>query len=405
MNSKEPMVRYNARLHSRCQWASQRLGLQLPVDSAERKSRRADPIHHPRIAADDMSENNTNTLILVTGGSGFISLHCIAQALNQGYKVRTTVRSKAKESNVLAGLKNAQPPVNLERLEFVVADLLSDEGWTAATTGASLVLHVASPFPASTPEHEDDLIRPAVDGTLRVLKAAKAAGSVKRVVVTSSIASISYGTPLKQGQSYTEEDWSDTQGRGSVIPAYPKSKTLAEQAAWEYIKTEGSPMELATVNPGGVFGPPLLIPTESTTCSIVKQMLEGALPAVPNITFGMVDVRDVAALHLLAATKPEANGQRYVCVAGPSVSLRQMAQMLRDGLGTKASRAPTMILPNFLVRVVSVFMKQLKSVVPDVGVVKEYDNSKARALGWEPRSNDEAIISCGQALLDAGDVK
>ena len=343
-------------------------------------------------------------LILITGGSGFVSLHCIAQALAQGYRVRTTVRSKAKEQNVLNGLKNAKPPVDTSKLEFCIADLLKDEGWTEAAAGASLVLHVASPFPGEQPAHEDDLIKPAVEGTLRVLKAAKAAGTVKRVVVTSSVAAVSYGT-VNKNTPYTEADWSDPDGKGAPITAYAKSKTLAEKAAWNFIKEQGGEMELATVNPAGIFGPPLLIPTESTTCGIIKQMLEGKLPAVPNITFGLVDVRDVAALHLLAATKPEAAGQRYVCVAGESVALSGIAGMLKKDLGTKASKVPTRTLPNFLVKFLGLFMAQLKLIANEVGMVKQFDNSKARSIGWTPRSNNEAIVSCGQALLDAGNIK
>ena len=346
--------------------------------------------------------SNADTLMLVTGGSGFVSLHCIAQALAAGYKVRTTIRSNGKKQNVLQGLKNAQPPVDTSNLSFVNADLLKDAGWSEAVKDVSIVLHVASPFPAVQPRDENEVIRPAVDGTLRVLKAAKAAGTVKRVVVTSSTAAICYGTTYTSDKIYTEKDWSDPEGKGSPITPYAKSKTLAERAAWDFIESEGGEMELTVVNPVGVFGPALLLPNESTTCDIIKQMLQGKLPAVPNISFGLVDVRDVASLHLLAATKPEAKGQRYLCSAGKIASLAEVGGFLKAGLGAKASKVPTRVLPNFLVRVMSYVMMQMKSITGELGKHKQLSNEKARALGWNPKSNEEAIVSCGQALIDAG---
>ncbi|CCG84695.1 protein of unknown function [Taphrina deformans PYCC 5710] len=345
----------------------------------------------------------SSNLVLVSGGSGFLALHCIAAALRQGYRVRTTVRSPAKEQNVLKELANAQPPVDTTKLEFVVADLLKDEGWNEAAAGAEIVLHVASPFPLTAPKHEDELIKPAVEGTLRVLRAAKASGTVRRVVVTSSVASISYGT-LPKDSPYTEEDWSDPDGRQAPITAYAKSKTLAEKAAWDYVKTDGKGLEMATVNPVGIFGPPMLVPTESSTCGIVQQMLDGAMPAVPNIKFGFVDVRDVADLHMLAATTPGANGQRYIAVAGKSASLLDMSNMLRTNLGAQASKAPTRQMPNFLVKFLGLFMTQLKDTASEIGIVREFDNSKAKALGWTPRSNEESIISCAKALLNGGSI-
>lgn len=349
-------------------------------------------------------DTNANTIILVTGGSGFVSLHCIAQALAAGYKVRTTIRSDSKKENVRKGLKNAQPPVDASKVEFVIADLLKDEGWAEAVKDVSIVLHVASPFPGVQPKDENELIRPAVDGTLRVLKAAKASGTVKRVVVTSSNAAISYGVPYDPQKVYTEADWSDPEGKGSYITPYAKSKTLAEKAAWDYIEREGGDLELAVVNPVGIFGPPLLLPCESTTVGIIQQLLQGKLPAVPNMSFGLVDVRDVASLHMLAATKPEAKGQRYSCVAGTgkSVAFVEIGEMLKAGLGSKASKVPTRVLPNILVKLMSYVMPQLKTITHELGQKKEQSNEKAKALGWSPRSNEEAIVSCGQALIDAG---
>lgn len=347
---------------------------------------------------------NANTLVLVTGGSGFVALHCLAQALTAGYKVRTTIRSESKKQNVLKGLQKAQPPVDATKVEFVIADLLKDEGWADAVRNVSIVLHVASPFPGVQPKDENELIRPAVDGTLRVLRAAKASGTVKRVVVTSSNAAISYGVAYENGKVFTEADWSDPEGKGDYITPYAKSKTLAERAAWDFIEREGGDLELTVVNPVGIFGPALLLPCESTTVGIIQQILQGKLPAVPNMNFGVVDVRDVASLHLLVATKPEAKGQRYSCVAGTgkSVTFSEIAAILKAGLGSKASKASTKTLPNILVKAVSYVMPQLQSITHELGRRKEQSNEKARALGWSPRSNEESIVSCGQALIDAG---
>ena len=359
---------------------------------------------HSSAPSINMNENADSTL-LVTGGSGFVSLHCIAQALAAGYKVRTTIRSEAKKQNVLKGLEHSTPPVDASKLEFVTADLLKDDGWAEAVKGASLVLHVASPFPGEQPKDENKLIRPAVDGTLRVLKAAKASDTVKRVVVTSSSAAISYGVAFEDGKTFTETDWSDPEGKGGHITKYGKSKTLAEKAAWDFMEREGGSLELAVINPVGIFGPPLLLPNESTTCDIIKKILQGKLPAVPDVSFGVVDVRDVASLHLLAATKPEAKSQRYLCVAGKCVTMSEMSGMLKSGLGKKASKAPTRVMPNMLIKMLSYVMTELGQITGELGRKKEFSNDKAKSLGWNPRSNDEAIVSCGQALVDAGIVK
>jgi dihydroflavonol-4-reductase len=340
-------------------------------------------------------------LVLVTGGSGFLALHCIAQALARDYRVRTTVRSDKKKDSVLQALVNANPQIDIPRLSFVYADLLKDDGWAEAVEGVSLILHVASPFPNVQPEDENEVIRPAVDGTLRILKFAKASGTVKRIVLTSSAVAISYGTKYENGKVFNENDWSDPDGKGSYITPYAKSKTLAEKAAWKFMELEGGQMELTVVNPVGIFGPPLLLPNESTTCGIIKDMLQGKYPAVPNIQFGVVDVRDVASLHLLVATKDGAKGQRYLCVAGDSISLVNIGGLLRSGLGSKATKAPTRALPDVLVRLLSYLMPSLKSAIPELGTQKEFSNLKARELGWNPRSNEEAIVSCGQAFIDA----
>ncbi len=343
-------------------------------------------------------------LWLITGGSGFLSVHCIATVLAAGYRVRTTIRSPLKKAQVLSGLAKSDPPVDYSPVEFVETDLLKDEGWDQAMKDVSVVLHVASPFPAIQPKDENKLIKPAVEGTLRVLKAAKRAGTVKRVVVTSSAVAISYGHPRpSHGEisTFTEEDWTNVEGN---ITPYSKSKTLAEKAAWEFMRTGGGSengMELSVVNPVGIFGPPFIVPTESTTCGLIKQMLDGSLPAVPNVVLGVVDVRDVATLHLLAATKPQAAGQRYLAVAGRLISFLEMANILRTLPNGQGKKAPTKVLPNWLVRFMALFMTQLGAVLPELGNVYELSNEKAKSLGWNPRSNEEAILSCAQTLLAA----
>jgi nucleoside-diphosphate-sugar epimerase len=267
--------------------------------------------------------------VLVTGGSGFIGSHCILQLLAAGYEVRTTVRNLNREAEVRAMLKAGGAEAG-SRLTFVAADLTQDAGWTEAVGGCEFVLHVASPFPAGPPKHEDDLIIPAREGALRVLRASRDAG-VKRVVLTSSYAAIGYGMqPL--GRPFDERDWSDPE---AGIGAYAKSKTLAERAAWEFIGREGGGMELAVVNPVGVFGP-VLGADYSTSILIVSKMLDGALPGLPQIWFGAVDVRDVADMHLRAMTQAAAAGERFLAVAGDFLTFKEISGILKKNLGAAA---------------------------------------------------------------------
>src|SRR5215469_6500314 len=263
-------------------------------------------------------------LVLVTGGSGFIGAHCILALLNAGYRVRTTVRSLKREGDVRAMLKVGGVDAG-ERLSFVEADLMSDAGWPAAVAGCGYVLHVASPLPPSVPKHEDDLIVPARDGALRVLRAARDAG-VKRVVQTSSFGAIGYGHKVREAP-FDETDWTDVNG-GDVI-AYSKSKTLAERAAWDFIAKEGGGLELAVVNPVGVFGP-VLGPDYSASILMVQRLMDGALPGCPKLYFGAVDVRDVADLHLRAMTQPAAKGERFLATAGDFLTMQGIAQVLKS---------------------------------------------------------------------------
>jgi nucleoside-diphosphate-sugar epimerase len=342
----------------------------------------------------------TEDLVLVTGGSGFIGGHCIIQLLAAGYRVRTTVRNLRREGEVRSMIAAGGAQAG-DRLSFAAADLEKDAGWNEAVAGCTYALHVASPFPASAPKHEDDIIVPAREGALRLLRAAKAAG-VKRVVLTSSFAAIGYGHPPVT-RAFTEEDWSVVDG--GDMRAYAKSKTLAERAAWDFIKAEGGPMELAVVNPVGVLGP-VLGADFSTSIMIVQKLMDGSMPGCPRFSFGIVDVRDVADLHLRAVTRPEAAGQRFLAVAGAFVSMVEIARILKARMGAAARRVPTGELPDWLVRIAALADPAVAQVVPELGKKKEASNAKARrVLGWTPRSNEEAIVATAESLLRLGLIK
>lgn len=338
--------------------------------------------------------------MLVTGGSGFVGAHCILALLAAGYRVRTTVRSPTREPEVREMLRvGGVPPVG-DRLQFATADLRSDIGWDQAVAGCDFVLHVASPFPAAAPKHEDDLIVPARDGALRLLRAARAAG-VKRVVLTSSFAAIGYGHPATE-RPFTEDDWTDPAGRD--CSAYAKSKTLAERAAWEFVADGGGP-ELAVINPVAILGP-LLGPDRSTSIQLVQRLLDGGLPASPQISYGIVDVRDVADLHLRAMRDPAAAGERFLAIAGAFTSMQEVGSVLRAHLGERASRVPTRVLPNFVMRIVGRIDPSIRQIVPELGRTKAASSDKARdVLGWQPRSTEDAILATAESLFALGLVK
>jgi nucleoside-diphosphate-sugar epimerase len=339
-------------------------------------------------------------LVLVTGGSGFIGAHCILQLLNAGYRVRTTVRSLKREADVRAMLKTggAEPG---DRLSFFAADLENDAGWPEAVAGCDYVLHVASPFPGQVPQHEDELIVPAREGALRVLRASRDA-KVKRVVLTSSFAAIGYGQK-PQDKPFDETSWTDPNG-DDVLP-YVKSKTLAERAAWDFIAKEGGALELAVVNPVGVFGP-VLGPDYSTSILIVQRMMDGAVPGCPRLYFGVVDVRDVADLHLRAMTHPAAKGERFLAVAGDFISILDIAKVLKSRMGVSAKRVPTRELPDFLVRLAAMRDPAVKQILPELGKHKNATNQKAkRVLAWTPRSNEDSIVATAESLVSLGLLK
>jgi nucleoside-diphosphate-sugar epimerase len=335
--------------------------------------------------------------VLVTGGSGFVGAHCILQLLEAGYRVRTTIRSRDKENSVRSMLDTAGAKAG-NSLTFAIADLLSDSGWPEAVAGCDYVLHVASPFPPGNPKREDDLIIPARDGALRVLRASRDAG-VKRVVLTSSFAAIGY-TPKPSLTPYTELDWTDPDT--AHISAYVKSKTLAERAAWDFIAREGGALELAVVNPVGILGP-VLGPDLSTSIQIVQRLMDGSVPGSPRLSFGLVDVRDVADLHVRAMTNPAARGERFLALAGDFMYMQDIAGILKSRIGEAGSRVPTRVLPDWLVRIVAMFDASVAAVVPELGRPKNATNEKARrVLGWTPRTNEEAIIATATSLITLG---
>ncbi|MEV6265587.1 NAD-dependent epimerase/dehydratase family protein [Kribbella sp. NPDC051936] len=311
-------------------------------------------------------------MILVTGGSGYLATHLIARLLRDGHSVRTTVRSAARGAAVRAAVRRGG--ADDARLEFVEADLMSDDGWKAAVDGCAEIHHVASPIPIAQPEDPDELIVPAREGTLRVLRAARDAGA-RRVVLTSSFAAVGY-TP-KPGAEFTEADWTDPETPG--LAPYPRSKAIAERAAWHLMR-DGS-TELVVVNPTGIFGPTLTADLRSST-QLIKMMLDGSLDVVPRARFGVVDVRDVADLHVRAMAAPDAAGNRYLAVAnGPTVSFLELARILhrRLGVATPVEEAPGPDLPRPIIH-----------------------NDRARALGWQPRDVETTITETAESLRDLG---
>ncbi len=340
--------------------------------------------------------------VLVTGATGFIAQHCILQLLDAGYQVRGTARSDGRTqevADILAPHLSDQARQRLRQdFEVVAADLTSDLGWDAAVAGCRFVLHLASPLPSSPPKDEQEVIIPARDGALRVLRAASTAG-VERVVLTSSVAAICFGRD--RDHLFTEDDWSDIDGPN--IGAYERSKTIAERAAWAFMDSLApqSRMELVVINPGLVLGP-LLSREWSTSGELVKKLLERDVPAVPDFEFAMVDVRDVAAAHLAAMVTPEASGQRFICCI-ESHAMREVAQILADEFGAKGFKVPTGRLPNFLLRIVAIWDKQARLLLPEIGQSVNLDNSKIRrVLGLAPRDLHEMTVSMANSMIQYG---
>jgi nucleoside-diphosphate-sugar epimerase len=335
--------------------------------------------------------------VLVTGGSGFIAGHCILQLLEQGYLVRTTVRSLAREPEVRTVLTDAGMTRG-DALSFVVAELTSDDGWAAAVADCDHVLHVASPVNLDPHATEDEVVTPAREGALRVLKAAHDAG-VKRVVLTSAFHAVGYGHPHTK-VDFTEDDWSVLDGPG--MNAYGRSKTLAERAAWDFIAAEGGSLELATICPVAVMGP-VMGTAISGANHIISRILGGQMPGYPHLWIPIVHVRDVARAHILAMTAPEASGQRFLVSSGPSIPMQQIGAILRTSLGEAAKRVPTRSIPSFVVRLGGLFSAELRQTAPDLDYVRRVSSEKAaRLLGWTARKPEEAILAAGKSMVSKG---
>jgi nucleoside-diphosphate-sugar epimerase len=333
--------------------------------------------------------------VLVTGGTGYVAGWCIATLLERGYDVRTTVRSLKKEQTVRDAVATVVEPG--DRLSFAVADLTSDDGWDAAVAGVDYVLHVASPLGADGAG--EDLITPARDGALRVLRAATKA-NVKRVVMTSAANAASPSDYREEGVT-DETLWTDPEDP-TLIP-YRRSKTVAEKAAWTFMEhgkeSRKSTTTLTTILPGAVFGP-ILSTGNLGSVQIIARMVGGKMPGTPRIGLEIVDVRDLADIHLRAMTSPEAAGQRFLAT-GEFTWMREMAEDLKSGLGADGARVKTRQLPDFLVRFSALFDKSLRSIVVSLGRRNQHSTAKAeRVLGWKPRPAAETVVDCGRSLLD-----
>ncbi|HEY5007455.1 MAG TPA: aldehyde reductase [Caulobacteraceae bacterium] len=338
-----------------------------------------------------MSDGGT---VLVTGGSGYIGGWCVLGLLQQGYNVRATVRDLSREPAVRTNLAKVVDPGN--RLSFYAANLTEDAGWDAAVEGCDYVLHVASPLGVAEPKDPNELIVPARDGAKRAVGAAIKAG-VKRVVMTSSVAATSKGGP---GDNVSDEtDWTDL--KDPALSAYGQSKTIAERAAWDLVAASGEATTLAVVNPALVLGP-VLSGDYSESVQVVERLMSGRVPGLPRIGFNIVDVRDVADLHIRAMTAPDAAGQRFIA-ANQFAWMADIAAILKAQLGAEAAKVPTRKVPDFVLRFVALFDKDLGSVTGGLGRKHDFTSAKAQSLlGWKPRPMQDTVLDCARSLVVNG---
>jgi len=332
--------------------------------------------------------------ILLTGVSGFLGSHTAIQLLEKGYQVIGTVRDLDRAPEIRQILSGHTS--NIDRLTFVQAELTDEHVWRDLMKGIDYVMHIASPFPRELPRHEDDLIRPAKQGTVNVLKAASQNG-VNRIVITSSTAAIVYGKE-KSGRNgiYNENDWTDISIIEDTTP-YFRSKTIAERAAWDFIQADNSGLELSTICPGAILGP-VLEKDFGTSANIVVKAMDGSMPAIPRIGSDMVDVRSVVDLHVRAMEMKEAAGERFIGSAG-YLSFKEVTDILREKYPDK--KIPRYLLPSFLVKVFSNFEPTLKPILLDLDIERRLDNSKAiKRLNWEPIDPKEAVIACAESVIE-----
>jgi dihydroflavonol-4-reductase len=341
-----------------------------------------------------MAEGDGKT-VLVTGGSGYLAGWCIVELLRRGYRVRTTIRSPSREHEVHTAVDSEVD--SHHNLTVHQADLLSDERWDRIVEGCDYVLHVASPLPVSQPKDPDELLVPAREGTVRVVGTALEAG-VERIVITSSVAAIRGGN---EGRTLDESVWTDLSSPG--LTPYVQSKTIAEQAAWGLASERDARERIATVNPTVIIGPTLSDDT-SASLEVIQRLLKG-MPAMPRLSFGFVDVRDVADLELRAMTSREAGGERFVANT-KTMWMADVAQVLRERLGARASKVPTRIAPDLLVRAMALFDGGIRSFKSSLGKRTEYHTTKAHdLLGWSPRPIDDTIVETAESLIDHGVVE
>ncbi|MEM9738942.1 MAG: aldehyde reductase [Pseudomonadota bacterium] len=332
--------------------------------------------------------------VLVTGATGFIASHCMVKLLERGHTVRGTARSTSK-SGALNTLISDYMETGVE-VPLVAADLSKDSGWADAVEGVDAILHVASPIPDTLPRDADELIIPARDGALRVLRAAKTAG-VKRIVMTSSVAAISYGWGDARPDVLNEDHWSNPDNIKDNT-AYTRSKTIAERAAWDYVKGEGVGLELTTINPSAVLGP-VMGADFSASLQIVTQLMQGKLPAVPHVGFQIVDVRDVAEAHVLAMENDVSIGQRYA-VADDFMWFTDVAQLLNDAYPNHPKKIPTGQMPNWLLKLMAPINPPVKQILAELGKHRFVSTEKVRTeLGWTPLSAREAVLAAADSLV------
>lgn len=331
--------------------------------------------------------------VLVTGITGFIGQHCAAELLKHGYAVKGSLRNLAKKEEVIKGIKKVIDPKG--NIEFCQLDLLKDNGWAEAMQDCEFVLHVASPYFTSEPKDPSDLIKPAVEGTLRALKAAKQAG-IKRVVLTSSI--VAMLEDIKGTVAINQNSWTNVEAKNAT--AYVKSKTLAEKSAWDFIKNQDKeqPLELVVINPGSVYGPTLTGDLSGESMTSFAKLISGKMPLLPRISINMSDVRDIAQIHVAALENKSANGQRFIVATEKNYSIQELAQLAKSNGYEKVS---TKLAPNFLLKLMAPFNSDLKGLLPYIGNTFIADVSNTmKTFNWKPISLEKTVKDTAQSITE-----